>query len=93
MAVMPPAGVTEFHDLTFAPGTARHRVNKNIGGPLSGGNNQIDRSRGSPSPGERRGGAPGALSARAATVFNGAPRGDDPPLICARHLQAELAAS
>jgi hypothetical protein len=34
-----------------------------------------------------------ALSARAETVFNGAPMGDDPPLICPRHLTADLAVS
>jgi hypothetical protein len=32
-------------------------------------------------------------TARAATIFNGEPLGDNPPLICARHLTAELAAS
>lgn len=33
------------------------------------------------------------LSARAETIFNGAPVGDDPPPICPRHLTAEPAAS
>ena len=34
-----------------------------------------------------------ALPARAATIFNGVPVGDVPPLIPARHLGAELAVS
>jgi biotin carboxylase len=94
MAVMPPAGVTEFRDLTFAPGTTRHRVNKKIGGSLSGGNDQIDSvawfsvTGATAAEAHRR-----ALSARAETIFNGAPVGDDPPLIHPRHLPAELVVS
>ncbi|MGH3375720.1 MAG: ATP-grasp domain-containing protein [Actinoallomurus sp.] len=94
VAVMPPAGVTEFRDLTFAPGTVRHRVNKKVGGPLSGRNDQIDSVAWFAVTGESAAEAhQNALSARAATVFNGAPLGDGPPLICARHLTAELTGS
>lgn len=94
VAVMPPAGVTEFRDLTFAPGTTRHRVNKKIGGPLSGHNNQIDSVAWFAVTGPTAAEAHrSALAARAATIFNGAPLGDQPPLICARHLEAEPAAS
>jgi biotin carboxylase len=94
VAVMPPAGVTEFHDITFAPGTTRHRVNKKIGGTLSGRNNQIDSVAWFAVTGTTAAEAHrNALNARAATILNGAPLGDDPPLICARHLTAELAAS
>jgi hypothetical protein len=86
--------VTEFRDLTFAPGTTRHRVNKKIGGSLSGGNDQIDSvawfavTGATAAEAHRR-----ALSARAETIFNGAPMGDDPPLIHPRHLPAELVVS
>lgn len=94
VAVMPPAGVTEFRDLTFAPGTTRHRVNKKVGGTLSGGNNQIDSVAWFAVTGATAAEAHrNALEARAATIFNGEPLGDNPPLICARHLTAELAAS
>jgi biotin carboxylase len=94
MAVMPPAGVTEFRDLAFAPGTTRHRVNKKVGGSLSGGNNQIDSvawfavTGASAAEAHRT-----ALAARAQTVFNGAPMGDDPPLIFPRHLTNAVAVS
>lgn len=94
VAVMPPAGVTEFRDLTFAPGTTRHRVNKKIGGTLSGGNAQIDSVAWFTVTGETAAEAHrNALAARAATIFNGEPLGDEPPLICARHLTAEPVAS
>jgi hypothetical protein len=94
VAVMPPAGVTEFRDLTFAPGTTRHRVNKKVGGTLSGHNNQIDSVAWFAVTGATAAEAHrNALTARAATIFNGEPLGDDPPLICARHLTTELAAS
>jgi len=94
MAVMPPAGVTEFRDLTLAPGTTRHRVNKKVGGSLTGRNNQIDSvawfavTGASAAEAHRN-----ALSARAETIFNGAPMGDAPPLICPRHLTTEPAVS
>ena len=94
MAVMPPLGVTEFEDLTFAPGTTTQRLMKKIGDRLSGQNRQIDSvawfavSGASPAQAHDK-----ALAARAATVFNGAPLGDGPPLIRARHLGAELAIS
>jgi hypothetical protein len=94
MAVMPPAGVIEFRDLTFAPGTTRHRVNKKVGGPLSGRTNQIDSVAWFAVTGTTAGEAHRkALTARAETVFNGAPVGDQPPLICPRHLPAGLAVS
>jgi biotin carboxylase len=90
MAVMPPPGVTEFRDLTFAPGTKTHRLTKKPGDRLSGGNAQIDSiawfavSGSSAAEAHRT-----ALAARAATIFNGAAIGDDPPLIPVRHLGAE----
>jgi biotin carboxylase len=91
MAVMPPPGVTEFSDLTFAPGTKTHRLTKQPGDRLSGGNAQIDSiawfsvSGASIAEAHRA-----ALAARAATIFNGVPVGDNPPLIPVRHIGAEL---
>jgi biotin carboxylase len=91
MAVMPPPGETEFRDLTFAPGTKTHRLTRKPGDRLSGGNAQIDTvawfavSGSSVADAHRA-----ALAARAATIFNGAPIGDQPPLIPVRHLEAEL---
>lgn len=94
MAVMPPLGVTEFKDLTFAPGTTTQRLMKKIGDPLSGRNAQIDSVAWFAVSGASAAQAHDkALAARAATVFNGAPLGDSPPLIPARHLGAELAVS
>jgi biotin carboxylase len=94
VAVMPPAGVTEFRDIAFAPGTTRHRVNKKVGGTLSGGNAQIDTVAWFAVTGESAADAHrAALAARAATILNGAPLGDEPPLVCARHLTAEPVAS
>ncbi|MDN3354829.1 ATP-grasp domain-containing protein [Actinomadura sp. DC4] len=94
VAVMPPAGVTEFRDLTFAPGTTRHRVNKKIGGPLSGRNDQIDSVAWFSVTGVTAAEAHRkALSARAETIFNGAPMGDAPPLTCPPSLTAEPAVS
>lgn len=94
VAVMPPLGVTEFRDIAFPPGTTRHRVNKKVGGTLSGRNDQIDSVAWFTVTGATAAEAHlNALAARAATVFNGVPLGGEPPLICARYLTAELAAS
>lgn len=89
VAVMPPAGVTELRDLTFPPGTAAHRVTKPIGGPLSGGNAQIDTAGWFVVTGPTAATAHhDALAARAATVLNGTPVGDRPPLLRPRHVAA-----
>jgi biotin carboxylase len=91
MAVMPPPGVTEFSDLTFAPGTKTHRLTKQPGDRLSGGNAQIDSIAWFAVSGASAAQAHhAAMAARAATIFNGVPVGDDPPLIPARHIDAEL---
>jgi biotin carboxylase len=92
MAVMPPPGVTEFRDVTFAPGTTTHRLTKKPGDRLSGRSNQIDSLAWfSVSDASAAGAHRKALAARAATIFNGVPLGDDPPLICPRHLGAHVA--
>jgi hypothetical protein len=93
VAVMPPAGVTELHDLTFAPDTSAHRITKKIGGTLSGHNAQIDTVAwfvvtGATAAQVHR----NALAARAATILNGTPLGDGPPLIWPRHVEADAAA-
>jgi len=100
MAAMPPPGVTEFRAFTFAPGTTTHRLMKKTGGTLSGWHNQIDTvawfavTGASPVQAHRN-----ALAARAATIFNGAPLGDEPPLLApwhvgtAGHRDARLAVS
>ncbi|HEV7652782.1 MAG TPA: ATP-grasp domain-containing protein [Actinophytocola sp.] len=86
VAVMPRPGVTELRDLTIAPDTLAHRVTKKIGGPLSGRNAQIDTVAwfvvtGATAAEAHR----NALAARAATVLNGEPLGDEPELICPRY--------
>jgi biotin carboxylase len=94
VAVMPPPGVTELHDLTFAPDTSAHRVTKKIGGTLSGHNAQIDTVAWFVVTGPTAAQAHrNALAARAATVLNGTPLGDGPPLICPRYVEADVAAS
>jgi len=91
VAAMPPAGVTEFHDLTFAPDTSAQRITKQTGGPLSGHNAQIDTVAWFVVTGATSAEAHhNALAARAATIFNGSPLGDDPPLIVPRHVDAAV---
>jgi len=92
VAVMPPPGVTELHDLTLPPDTLAHRVTKKIGGPLRGSNAQIDTVAwfvvtGATAAEAHR----NALAARAATILNGEPLGDGPALICPRYVEADAA--
>lgn len=92
VAVMPPAGETELRDLTLPPDTIAQRVTKKIGGTLTGGNAQIDTVAWFGVTGETAAQAHrSALAARSATILNGAPLGEDPPLICPRHVEADVA--
>jgi len=79
MVVLPPPGVTEFHEITFPPGTIAARAMKSPGQRLTGRADQLDAvgmfivTGDSPQQAHDR-----AMTARRATLVNGEPLGDNP---------------